>query len=100
MAWAGLNGSTIRWPDGVVTRIWFLREATDDNRKRLRRLGLDDDVRALYTGRNRGTWWQQLFPNGNSTWLNEVTRNEIFVPLRATCQPPLQGEVGYCRPPE
>lgn len=98
LACAGLNGSTIRWADGVVTRLRFVREATAADRKRLRSLGLDDSARALYTDGSRGSWWQQLFPNGNSTWVNEVTRNEIFVPLRATCQPPLVGEVGYCRP--
>ncbi|MEI6829989.1 MAG: hypothetical protein WCK64_09125 [Synechococcaceae cyanobacterium ELA445] len=99
LACGGLNGSTIRWADGVVTRLRFVREATDSDRKRLRRLGLDDGPRALYTDRNRGSWWQQLFPNGNSTWVNEVTRNQIFVPLRPACQPPLEGDVGYCRPP-
>ncbi len=99
LACAGLNGSSIRWADGVVTRLRFVREATESDRKRLRNLGLDDSGRALYTDGNRGSWWQRLFPNGNSSWVNEVTRHEIFVPLRATCQPPLVGEVGYCRPP-
>ena len=99
LACAGLSGSTIRWADGVVTRLRFVREATDADRKRLRSLGLDDSARALYTDASRGNWWQQLFPNGNSPWVNEVTRNEIFVPLRASCQPPLEGYVGYCRPP-
>lgn len=99
LACGGLSGSTIRWSDGVVTRLRFVREATDGDRQRLRRLGLDDTARALYTDGNRGSWWQQLFANGNSTWVNEVTRKEIFVPLRPTCQPPLVGDVGYCRPP-
>ena len=99
IACTGLKGSTIRWADGVVTKIWFVREATDADRRRLRAKGLDDGVRALYSDPKRGSWWQQLFPNGNSTWVNEVTRNEIFVPLRPTCQPPLSGDVGFCRPP-
>jgi len=99
IACTGLKGSTIRWADGVVTKIWFVREATEADRRRLRAKGLDDGVRALYSDPKRGSWWQQLFPNGNSIWVNEVTRNEIFVPLRPTCQPPLNGDVGFCRPP-
>ena len=61
LACAGLSGSTIRWADGVVTHIQFVREATDADRKRLRSLGLDDSARALYTDASRGNCGNSCF---------------------------------------
>lgn len=44
-----------------------------------------------------GIWRRDLFVQGNISLTNEANGNRIFVPLRFPCQPPLKGEVGYCR---
>ena len=44
-----------------------------------------------------GVWRRQVLGQGNTVLTNEASGARIFVPLRFTCKPPLQGEVGYCR---
>jgi hypothetical protein len=44
-----------------------------------------------------GVWRRQVLGQGNTVLTNEANGARIFVPLRFTCKPPLQGEVGYCR---
>jgi hypothetical protein len=43
-----------------------------------------------------GVWRRQVLGQGNTVLTNEANGARIFVPLRFTCKPPLQGEVGYC----
>lgn len=54
--------------------------------------------RPSYWGdRHGGLWRRELLPQGNTLLTNLATGNRILIPLRLTCQPPLKGEVGYCR---
>ena len=96
---AGYKNNLIRWEDGVVTRIWLVREATKKDKD-----SLADKKQiaatALYTDERAGKWWMDSYPNGNQLWINEATGNSILVPLRPACQPPLEGVVGFCLPPE
>ena len=39
IACSGLKGSTVRWADGVVTKIWFVRQETDADRRRIKAKG-------------------------------------------------------------
>lgn len=104
MPCSGYNdGRTIRWKDGIVTKLWFSRIATPKEKKTWLRAGLmriapSDSVR-LYTDVRGGVWLLDEIPNGNLRWINQETRNEIFVPIRPTCHPPLMGQVGYCSLP-
>jgi hypothetical protein len=43
-----------------------------------------------------GIWRRQVLGQGNTVLTNEANGARIFIPLRLTCKPPLQGEVGYC----
>ena len=43
-----------------------------------------------------GVWRRQVLGQGNTVLTNAANGARIFVPLRFTCKPPLQGEVGYC----
>lgn len=95
---SGFKNNQIKWEDGVVTTIWLVRPATDLDNRKLRSKGLAQ-ASSLYTDKRSGRWWLNSFPNGNQLWINEVTGNSIFVPLRAACQPPLKGNLGYCTPP-
>ena len=100
---SGYRNGIIRWADGTTTKIWFLRYATNEDKARMSTKKIVQlapyDRAALYTDSRRGIWIQILIPNGNTQWINEATRNKIFIPLRATCQPPLRGQIGYCSPP-
>lgn len=82
----------------MITNIWFVRTATEVDNRRLKDKGLSH-ASSLDTDKRGGKWWLNSFPNGNQLWINEVTGNSIFVPLRAACQPPLKGNVGYCTLP-
>lgn len=44
-----------------------------------------------------GVWRLEVLAQGNIVMTNLGNSNRIFVPLRLTCQPPLKGDVGYCR---
>lgn len=44
-----------------------------------------------------GRWRRDLLPQGNTLLTHQANGNRILVPLRFPCQPPLKGEVGYCR---
>jgi hypothetical protein len=43
-----------------------------------------------------GLWRRELLVQGNTMLTNLRTGNQILVPLRLVCRPPLKGEVGYC----
>ena len=91
----------IALPDlvGVSTRLWFVRQATEADRRRLRSLGRHGaDV--LFTDERNGRWWGGIFAKGNLRLTNEVTGNTIFIPHAPACRPPLVGTVGYCALPK
>lgn len=44
-----------------------------------------------------GLWRRELLIQGNTVLINTASGTRIVVPLRFPCQPPLKGEVGYCR---
>lgn len=44
-----------------------------------------------------GLWRRELLIQGNTVLINTASGARIVVPLRFPCQPPLNGEVGYCR---
>ena len=52
---------------------------------------------SLWRDRYGGLWRRELFIQGNTGLTNLRTGNQIVIPLRLTCKPPLKGEVGYCR---
>lgn len=80
------GGLTIRWKDG---QSMTYRELSGK--------GKDASGSDLLRDRLGGLWRRELYVQGNITLTNEANGNRIFVPLRFPCQPPLKGEVGYCR---
>ena len=96
---SGLKNKRIQWEDGVSTRLWFVRQATEADRRRLRSLGRHGaDV--LFTDERKGRWWGGIFAKGNLRLTNEVTGNTIFIPHAPACRSPLVGTVGYCALPK
>jgi len=78
------DGISLLWKDGLKMTYRQLQPAPAGRLDELRdQLG--------------GVWRRQVLGQGNTVLTNEANGARIFVPLRLTCKPPLQGEVGYCR---
>ena len=78
------DGISLLWKDGLKMTYRQLQPAQAGKPAELRdQLG--------------GVWRRQVLGQGNTVLTNEANGARIFVPLRLTCKPPLQGEVGYCR---
>ena len=77
------DGLSLLWKDGLKMTYRQLQPAQAGKPAELRdQLG--------------GVWRRQVLGQGNTLLTNEANGARIFVPLRLTCKPPLQGEVGYC----
>ena len=77
------DGLNLLWKDGLKMTYRQLQPAQAGKSAELRdQLG--------------GVWRRQVLGQGNTVLTNEANGARIFVPLRLTCKPPLQGEVGYC----
>ena len=77
------DGISLLWKDGLKMTYRQLQPAQAGKPAELRdQLG--------------GVWRRQVLGQGNTVLTNEANGARIFVPLRLTCKPPLQGEVGYC----
>jgi hypothetical protein len=77
------DGISLLWKDGLKMTYRQLQPAEAGKPAELRdQLG--------------GIWRRQVLGQGNTVLTNTANGARIFVPLRFTCKPPLQGEVGYC----
>jgi hypothetical protein len=96
IACSGLRDNKIKWSDGVTT-IFVEYRKLDAQEARALQKRHGKIFRNVYIDSLNGKWHQEVTGNGNSTLINLWNGNEIYLPLRARCQPPLVGEVGYCR---
>jgi hypothetical protein len=94
---SGLQSRSVGWADGSRTTFVAWRELGLIEVRWLQfRYG--KNLSSVFTDSLGGKWFQELLPFGDSMLLNFRSNSSFYIPLRASCQSPLIGKVGYCLP--